>query len=273
MKKKLLILSLLCVLVITFVTVAVGCRGGGISRGGGGGQPVATQAEWEEVIDNTSSQADRHDRNWVWTEEIRISGRIDGGNRINQHTQIRTVRNGDRVQQASTFWELSGGEFGDGGQRTYNIIRMDGHGFFRDAGTTSWWNPPPRPVVIASYAWLLTREYGFDNFDFVSGRLVLNTNRWIASLRESWYSGRDNEWRANNPFVSPLVRRDNLTVEITVINGLISNVFASMYNNANNATSERRITVDWDRRVNIRTPRITEGPPAGDNYFWFWFWD
>ena len=260
MKKKLLVVSLLCTFVIVFAMVAVGCGSSSVSRGGGGGQNVANAAEWTQIVTNSNMQANSHERNWTWTQETRGQSRADSNNRVNTHTVQRTIRNGNRIQQGNIFFEFNEEE-STGTLRRYTRIEMDAHGVFRDIGTvgTTGWNAIPRPLLVIQTASSLMGEFGLDNFDFTGGRLVLNVNRWVEELREEHYYEATDEWKAENPFVSPLARRDRLRVEITVINGLISNVFTSGRNHAANATTETRMTIDWDSTSTIRIPTVVDG--------------
>ncbi|MCL2369714.1 MAG: hypothetical protein FWC80_00565 [Firmicutes bacterium] len=247
MKKKLLVVSLLCAFVMTFAMMAVGC-GGGISRGGGSGQNVDGEASWRGVITATQLQEARNDRNWTMTRETRDQVRIDGNNRSESHLVQRTIRNGDNVQRGNEFWRLYDTQ-GTGNARRYERIYLCEQGYNR---LSQWTSPPRVNISTLVNSWINT--FGYEFFEFRGGRMVLNTDRLIAAEREEWDEELEGE-----PFPEPH-RRDRLRIEITVVDGIITNAFMSSRQGATGAINEERRTVEWDRASSIRIPNTTPYP-------------
>jgi len=250
MKKKLLVVSLLCAFVMTFAMMAVGC-GGGISRGGGGGQNVDGEASWRGVITATQLQEARNDRNWTMTRETRDQVRIDGNNRSESHLVQRTIRNGDNVQRGNDFWRFYDTQ-GTGNARRYERIYLCEQGYNR-LSQPSQWNAPPR-VNISGRVNTWINNLGYEFFEFRGGRMVLNTDRMLAAARAEWDEDEESE-----PFPEPH-RRDRFRLEITVVDGIITNFFMSSRQGATGQISEERITVEWDRASSIRIPNTTPYP-------------
>ena len=247
-KKLLLIMPFTLAFVMVFAAFAVGC-GGGISRGGGGGERMADEEAWLAAIENSWEQLARYDRNMIWTQETRVEERADRNNHSTVAGSQRTVFNGDLIRQGNTFWEFNEVR---GGLRRYWRIERDPRGNYRRHETT--WRPRLHNIDIVE-------EFDFEFFDFSRGRHVFNADRYIESLRAEHAEmavERGAAWADENPFEPPWGDDDRVVFEVTIRDGLITNLYVHSRLAALGMTTEMRTTIEWDRTENITLPEIDE---------------